>query len=290
MAGSERINGIPTRLLGSTGDRVTVLCVGGYHIGKTRDRELGVRIIRAAIDEGINFLDNAWCYNSGESERIMGHALRGGYRDKVFLMTKNHGRDGETYTRQLEESLRRLQTDMIDLVQFHEVIDEGVPGRIFGEGAIEAALEAREAGKIRFIGFTGHRWPHLHLEMLRHDYPWDTVQFPINVLDAQFRSFSQRVLPVVKQRGIGAIGMKSLAGGNITDAGVSAADAIHYALSQPIDSLVSGIDSLEILTNNLAIARNWTPMSEEEQQRLLDKTEPFAGDLSIEHYKKPPAR
>jgi aryl-alcohol dehydrogenase-like predicted oxidoreductase len=287
MADSERINGIPTRLLGSTGERVTVLCIGGYHIGKLHDRELGVRIIRTAIDEGINFLDNAWCYNGGESERIMGRALRDGYRDKVFLMTKNHGRDAATYEKQLEESLRRLQTEVIDLVQFHEVVDEGVPGRIFGEGAIEAALKARDAGKIRFIGFTGHRWPHLHLEMLGHDFPWDTAQFPINVLDAQFRSFSLRVLPVLKARGIGAIGMKSLAGGNLTDAGVSAADAIRYVLSQPIDALVSGIDSLEILATNLEIARNWTPMGDEEQQRLLDTTEPFAGDLRIEHYKKP---
>ena len=287
MTDLERFNGIPTRLLGSTGVRVTVLCVGGYHIGKLGDQDLGVRIIRTAIDEGINFMDNAWCYNRGESERIMGRALRDGYRDKVFLMTKNHGRDGATYTLQLEESLQRLQTDMIDLVQFHEVIDEGIPGKIFGQGVIEAALKAKEAGKIRFIGFTGHRWPHLHLEMLGHDFAWDTVQFPTNLLDVQFRSFTNRVLPVLRKRGIGAIGMKSLAGGNITDAGVSAADAIRYTLSQPIDSLVSGIDSLEILATNLEIARDWTPMSEAEQQRLLDVTEPFAGDLSIEHYKKP---
>jgi len=286
MGDMERINGIPTRVLGSTGVRVTVLCVGGYHIGKPGAREIGERIIRTAIDEGINFLDNAWCYNSGVSEEIMGRALRDGYRDKVFLMTKNHGRDAETYARQLEESLRRLQTEMIDLVQFHEINDDGIPGRIFGEGAIEAALKAREAGKIRFIGFTGHRWPHLHLEMLGHDFPWDTVQFPINLLDAQFRSFSQRVLPVLKTRGIGAIGMKSLAGGNLTDTGVSAEDAIRYVLSQPIDSLVTGLDSLDVLAKNLATARNWTPMSDEEQQRLLDQTEPFAGDLGIEHYKK----
>ena len=145
---TDKRNGIPTRLLGSTGVRVTMIGIGGYHIGKAKDLQLGVRLIRTAIDEGINFLDNAWCYNGGESERIMGRALREGYRDKVFLMTKNHGRDGETYTQQLEESLRRLQTEMIDLVQFHEVVDEGVPGRIFGEGAIEAALKARELGLV----------------------------------------------------------------------------------------------------------------------------------------------
>ena len=282
-----RMNGIPTRMLGSTGVRVTILCVGGYHIGKASDLDLGVRIIRTAIDEGINFLDNAWCYNGGRSERIMGHALRDGYRDKVFLMTKNHGRDAETYNKQLEESLQRLQTDMIDLVQFHEVVDEGVPGRIFGGAAIEAALKARQAGKIRFIGFTGHRWPHLLLEMLGHDFAWDTVQFPTNLLDVQFRSFTQRVLPVLKERGIGAIGMKSLAGGNLTDTGVSAADAIRFSLSQPIDALVSGIDSLEVLHKNLEIARKWTPMSHEEKERLLNQTESFAGDLRLEHYKKP---
>jgi aryl-alcohol dehydrogenase-like predicted oxidoreductase len=286
MADSKHFNGIPTRLLGSTGVRVTILGVGGYHLGQARDLDLGVRIIRTAIDEGVNFLDNAWCYNGGESERIMGHALRDGYRDKVFLMTKNHGRDGETYNRQLDESLRRLQTDVIDLVQFHEVVDEGVPGRIFHEGAIEAAVKAKQAGKIRFIGFTGHRWPHLLREMLGHDFPWDTAQFPTNLLDVQFRSFTQRVLPVLQERGIGAIGMKSLAGGNLTDSGVSAETAIRFALSQPIDTLVSGIDSLDVLHKNLAIARNWTQMDEDEQARLLDQTEAFAGDLRIEHYKR----
>jgi predicted aldo/keto reductase-like oxidoreductase len=219
----------------------------------------------------------------------MGHALRDGYRDKVFLMTKNHGRDAETYAKQLEESLRRLQTDVIDLVQFHEVIDEGVPGRIFGEGAIEAALQARQAGKIRFIGFTGHRWPHLHREMLGHDFAWDTVQFPTNLLDAQFRSFTQRVLPVLKKRGIGAIGMKSLAGGRLLQTGIVAEDAIRFSLSQPIDALVSGMDSLEFLHKNLETIRNWTPMSDEEQQRFLDQTEPFAGDLDLERYKRPRA-
>jgi predicted aldo/keto reductase-like oxidoreductase len=287
MADMVRFNGIPTRLLGSTGARVTILCVGGFHIGKAHDRDLGVRIIRTAIDEGINFLDNAWCYNRGESEWIMGHALRDGYRDKVFLMTKNHGRDADTYSEHLEESLRRLQTDMIDLVQFHEVIDEGVPGKLFSDGAIEAALKAKDVGKIRFIGFTGHRWPHLHLEMLGHDFSWDTVQFPTNLLDAQYRSFTRRVLPVLKKRGIGAIGMKSLAGGRLLETGVSAEDAIRFSLSQPIDSLVSGMDSLEILAKNLEIARNWTPMDEKECEQLLNQTEPFAGNLDMERYKRP---
>ena len=282
---STEINGIPTRTLGSTGVEVTVLGVGGYHIGKDANSELGIRIIRAAIDAGINFLDNAWCYNQGESERIMGRALRDGYRDKVFLMTKNHGRDRATFEEQLDESLRRLQTECIDLLQFHEIIQDGVPQRIFSEGAIEAALQAREAGKIRFIGFTGHRWPHLLREMLDMDFKWDTVQFPANLLDAQYRSFTKQILPLLKSRGIGAIGMKSLAGDRILQTGVSPREAISYCLSLPIDVLVSGIDSLAVLEQNLAIVRNWQPLTNEEQTALLDRVAPFAGDGSLEYYK-----
>ncbi len=285
MENDLRSNGIPTRLLGSTGIRVTVLGVGGYHIGKNRNTKLGIQIIRTAIDEGINFLDNAWCYNGGKSEIIMGKALRDGYRDKVFLMTKNHGRDGKTYTKQLEESLKRLQTDTIDLVQFHEIVDEGVPDKIFSQGAIEAALKAKEQGKIRFIGFTGHRWPHLFRQMLDYDFPWDTVQHPTNLLDIHYRSFTREVLPILKERGIGAIGMKSLASGNLLETGVCAKDAISFALSLPIDILVSGIDSIEILHKNLDIARNWTPLSPEEKEQLMQKAAPFAGDGHLEHYK-----
>ncbi|TFG73522.1 MAG: aldo/keto reductase [Anaerolineales bacterium] len=280
-----RFNGIPTRILGSTGVRVTVLGVGGYHIGKNRNTKLGVQIIRTAIDEGINFLDNAWCYNGGKSETILGKALRDGYRAKVFLMTKNHGRDGKTYTKQLEKSLKRLQTDTIDLVQFHEVINEGEPDKIFTLGAIEAALKAREQGKIRFIGFTGHRWPHLFRQMLDYDFPWDTVQHPTNLLDIHYRSFTLEILPILKERGIGAIGMKSLASGNLLETGISAKDAISYALSLPIDTLVSGIDSVEVLYKNLEIARKWTPLTAEEKEQLTQKAAPFAGDGHLEHYK-----
>lgn len=286
MVATERINGVPTRILGSTGIRVTVLCVGGYHIGKDKDPDLGVRIIRTAVDEGINFLDNAWCYNKGESERIMGRALRDGYREKVFLMTKNHGRDGATYKKQLEESLTRLETDHIDLVQFHEIVNEGDPDKIFSQGAIEAALEAREAGKVRFIGFTGHRWPHLFREMLDHDFPWDTVQFPANLLDAQYRSFTQEILPILNERGIGAIGMKSLAGGHLLETGVSARDAMRYALSLPIDALVSGMDSLEVLAKNVETARAWEPLSDEETEKLLAQTASDAVDGHLERYKQ----
>jgi aryl-alcohol dehydrogenase-like predicted oxidoreductase len=280
-----RINGIPTRILGSTGVQVTVLGVGGYHIGNHDDPNVGVRIIRAAIDEGINFLDNAWCYNSGESERVMGRALRDGYRDKVFLMSKNHGRDGATYESQLNESLTRLQTDCIDLVQFHEVIHERVPEKIFAGGAIEAALKARQMGKIRFIGFTGHRWPHLHRQMLEVDFAWDTVQFPANLLDAHYRSFTQQILPILVERGIGAIGMKSLAGGELLKTPIPPQEAIGYSLSLPIDTLVSGIDSLDILARNLEIVRSWKPLSEKEQDKALEQSASWAVDGRLERYK-----
>jgi predicted aldo/keto reductase-like oxidoreductase len=272
-------------VLGSTGMRVTVLGVGGYHIGKPTDQKVGVRIIRTAIDEGINFLDNAWCYHQGESERIMGRALQDGYRDRAFLMTKNHGRDRATFERQLDESLTRLQTDYIDLLQFHEVVQEGVPQRIFSEGAIEAALAAREAGKIRFIGFTGHRWPRLLREMLDQNFAWDTAQFPANLLDARYRSFTGQILPILKERGIGAIGMKSLAGDRILQTGISPQEAIAYALSLPIDVLVSGMDSIEILEQNLKIARNWLPLTEDEQKALLERVTPWAEDGHLEYYK-----
>ena len=282
----DKINGIPTRLLGSTGVRVTILCVGGFHIGIARDTKLGVRIIRTAIDEGINFLDNAWCYNGGLSERIMGKALQEGYREKVFLMTKNHGRDGKMYTKQLEESLKRLKTDYIDLVQFHEIVNEGDPEKIFTQGSIEAAIKAKEEGKIRFIGFTGHRWPHLLQQMLDYEFPWDTVQHPTNLLDVHYRSFTNVILPILKERGIGVIGMKSLAFGELLKTTIPARDAIRYSLSLPIDSLVSGMDSVDILEKNLEIVRSWTPLSEEEKAELIQKAAPFATDGHLEGYKK----
>jgi len=281
----ERINGIPIRTLGKTGVKVTGLGIGGYHIGKPSDRREGIGIIRTAVDEGVNFLDNAWCYNQGRSEEIMGDALKDGYREKVFLMTKNHGRDKLTFQRQLDDSLRRLQTDHIDLLQFHEIIHEGEPEQIFSQGAIEEAIEAREVGKIRFIGFTGHRWPHLLQEMLAKDFSWDTIQFPTNLLDAHFRSFTQQILPLVQGPEMGIIGMKSLAGGDILKANITPEEAITYALSLPIDTLVSGIDSLEVLTQNLKIVRSWRPISEEKKNNLVHKIAPFAGDGHLEWYK-----
>jgi uncharacterized protein len=282
--GETNRNGIPLRPLGRTGELVTILGVGGYHIGNPGEQG-GIAIIRTAIDEGINFLDNACDYHDGDSEIIMGKALRDGYRERAFLMTKNHGRDGESYRTILERSLRRLQADTIDLVQFHEVIEEDAPRRIFGEGAIEAAMKAREQGKIRFIGFTGHRWPHLFREMLDHDFPWDTVQMPVNLLDYHFRSFAREILPIVNRRGIGAIGMKSLSSGRMRETGVRVVDALNYSLSQPISVLVSGMESLEQLHANLAVARAFRPMPASEQHALLDHVAPLARDGHLEEHK-----
>ncbi len=282
---SEPSSGIPTRLLGATRERVSIIGVGGHHIGRPADAETGIRIIRTAIDAGINLLDNAWCYHDGRSEEIMGRALRDGYRQRAFLMTKNHGRDGETFRQQLDESLRRLQTDHIDLLQFHEIIHEGEPDRIFSEGAIEAAVAARTAGKIRYIGFTGHRWPHLLKQMLAHEFQWDTLQMPVNLLDAHYRSFAAEVLPIAQARSIGVIGMKGLAAGRIMEAGVSVQEALSYALSQPIASLICGMESLEVLEQNLRIVRNWQPMDLEDQASLRDRVAAAAADGRLEEYK-----
>jgi len=200
----DNVNGMPYRLLGSTGAKVSLLGVGGYHIGVQASAEESIRIIRTAIDEGVNFLDNAWEYNQGRSEERMGLALADGYRKKAFVMTKVCGRDAKTAATNIDDSLRRLKTDVIDLLQFHEINYDNDPDLIFAkEGAIHAVLKAKEAGKIRFIGFTGHKSPHIHLKMLGKDYPWDTAQMPLNVMDAHYRSFAQQVVPVLVQRKIG---------------------------------------------------------------------------------------
>lgn len=279
------VHGIPYRLLGSTGEEVSVIGVGGFHIGRYHDRDLGVRIVRTALDEGMNFLDNAWCYNDGLSEEIMGLALLGGYRDRAFLMTKNHGRDAATFRTQLDQSLQRLQTDRIDLLQLHEIIDDGVPQRILSQGVVEAAMEAKEQGKIRYIGFTGHRWPRLLEEMLDGSDIWDAVQLPVNLLDHHYRSFARSLIPRLNEAGIGIIGMKSLAGGSLLRAGVSVREAMSYSLSQAVSTLVCGMDSLDVLEQNLAIVREWQPLSAEEQSRLLDRVAPAAETGHLEHYK-----
>jgi predicted aldo/keto reductase-like oxidoreductase len=278
------------RRLGSTGEMVSLLGLGGFAIGKPVDTKVGVKIIRAAIDNGVNFLDNAWCYHGGRSEKIMGEALKDGYRDRVFLMTKNHGRDYKTYVEQLDQSLKRLQTDCIDLVQFHEIIHEGEPSRIFNEGAIDAALEAKKQGKIRFIGFSGHKWPKLFLEMLQKDFAWDTVQMPLNVLDYHYRSFTKQILPIIVKRNIGIIGMKSVGGGAggriLRIKSLQAQECIRYTMSLPVSTLVSGMDSMEVLEANLRIASNFVVMSEEEKAELLSRAKPYSRNGKYETYKK----
>ncbi|MFW5798677.1 MAG: aldo/keto reductase [Planctomycetota bacterium] len=286
MSEIKRRNGIPVRTLGNTGLEVTLLGVGGYHQCKAHDPELSRRIIRTAIDEGVNFLDNAWCYNQGLSERVMGQALEDGYRDKVVLMTKNHGRDVPSFESQLHDSLRRLQTDCIDVVQFHEIVSPEFPKMIIDNGVIEAAVRARDAGKLRFIGFTGHNWPHIFLEMLEADFQWNTVMMPLNLLDAQYRSFEKMILPRLLERNIGVIGMKSLAGGQIRKTGVAPREAMHYTMSLPVSTLVSGMESVEQVQYNIETARTWQPMPEAEQQRLLRRVAPWAGDGRLEGYKE----
>jgi predicted aldo/keto reductase-like oxidoreductase len=276
---------MPRRVLGPTGLEVTIIGVGGFHMAKPGEKA-GIKIIRTAIDEGVNFLDNAWCYHGGRAEEIMGKALRDGYRERVVLMTKNHGWDYDTYVAQLSQSLARLQTDYIDLVQFHEIIHEGEPARIFNEGAIDAAVEARKDGKIGHIGFTGHRSPGLLQEMLSGDFDWEAVQMPVNLLDHHYRSFQQQIMPALQARGIGLIGMKSQAGGGLLKAAVTTPEEnIRYSLSRPIATLVSGMDSLDVLRKNLQTAREFEPLSEAETEQLLDVTKDASQAGRFENYK-----
>jgi aryl-alcohol dehydrogenase-like predicted oxidoreductase len=270
------------RELGRTGEKISIVGLGGFHIGKQKDPAESLTIIRTAIDRGITFMDNCWDYNDGTSELRMGEALGDGYRQKVFLMTKIDGRTEEEYTRQLEQSLNRLRTDTIDLVQFHEVIRLDDPDRIFAKGgALEAALAAQKAGKLRYIGFTGHKDPYVHLRMLsvakQHDFHFDTVQMPVNVMDAHFRSFAKEVLPVAQQQGIGVLAMKTFGDNFILSSNtVQPIEALHYGMSQPVATVITGIDSLPILEQALTAAKTFTPMTEVEQAALLDRTKEAA--------------
>jgi aryl-alcohol dehydrogenase-like predicted oxidoreductase len=281
---------MPYRTLGKTGMRVSLVGLGGYHIGNPAAEE-GVRIIRSAIDRGINFLDNCWDYHDGDSEVRMGRALRDGYRERVFLMTKIDGQTSAAASRQLDESLRRLQTDRIDLVQCHEVIRPGDPDRIFGTGgSIEALTAARQAGKLRFIGFTGHKSPAIHLKMLEtaaaHAFTFDAVQMPLNVMDAHFDSFEQRVLPVLVQRGIGVLGMKPLGSGAVLQSrAVSAMEALHYAMSLPTSVVITGCDSMNRLSQALEAARTFRPLTRAQVSELLARTAAPARDGRYEPYK-----
>lgn len=287
MTSSPAPNAIPRRTLGKTGEPVSILGLGGWHLGSIQSDQEAIRLVRRAIDQGVTFLDNAWDYHQGRSEDLMGRALQEGYRGKVFLMTKNHGRDKQTALQHLEDSLRRLRTEVIDLWQFHEVIYDDDPEMILAPGgSLEAAEAARKSGKVRYIGFTGHKDPQIFLVMLAQDYPWDTVQMPVNVLDAHFRSFQQEILPLLRRRGIGVIAMKTLAAGQLLEAGlVSVQEALEYAWSQPIDTLVSGMSSRDDLETNLALARAFTPMSPEAQASLLARTRAVAAQGRYELYK-----
>jgi uncharacterized protein len=279
--------GLPTRALGRTGDRVSILCLGGWHIGSIDDANEAIRIMHAAIDEGLTFFDNAWDYHNGGSEGVMGKALSGGKREKVFLMTKNCERDYEGSKRCLDESLRRLQTDRLDLWQFHEMVYDSDPDWVFEKGGMRAAIEARKAGKVRYIGFTGHKDPRIHLAMLDKPYDWDTSQMPINVLDMHYRSFQKQVVPVCLKKHVAVLGMKGFGGGPgiLAQAGLSAAEAYRYALSQPVASQVVGITTMEQLRANIALARNFTPMSAPDQTALVAKVRDVAGDGRFELFK-----
>lgn len=282
----DSLAGVPTRPLGSTGERVSIVGLGGYHIGAAEQKE-AVSIMHEAIDQGVTFFDNAWDYHDGGSEEVMGRALAGGgRRQKVFLMTKVCARDYQGAKQHLEDSLRRLKTDVIDLWQFHEINWDVDPDWIFERGALKCALEARKAGKIRYIGFTGHKDVAHHLKMLGKPFDWDTVQMPINVLDAHYRSFQGQVVPVCNRRKIGVIGMKGLSGGVIpTELKIRAEVCRRFALSLPISTLVCGIGSRADLQQDLGIARRFKPMTPDETQALLAQTKAAGSDGKLEPFK-----
>ena len=281
--------GVPHRPFGNTGLQVSIIGVGGYHLGSAKDLDEARRIVDAALDAGINFFDNAWDYHDGRSEEWLGAALKG-KRDRAILMTKvcTHGRDKTVAMRMLEESLRRLQTDHLDVWQIHEVIYEDDPDLIFApNGAIEALVQANKDGKVRFVGFTGHKDPSIHLKMLSHNFPFDTVQMPLNCLDATFRSFETQVLPELRRRGIAPLGMKSMGGsGELVRSGsVTAQEALQYAMSLPVATTISGMESMGVLQQNLEIVRGFQPLSASAMQSLRDRCRGEAADGRHELFK-----
>ena len=279
------------RELGRTGERVSAIGMGGFHIGKQQDPDESIRLIRAAIDRGITFMDNCWDYNGGISEVRMGQGLRDGYRQKVFLMTKIDGRDKNTASRQIEESLGRLQTDVIDLLQFHEVIRLDDPDLIFGAGgAIEAVEEAKQAGKIRHIGFTGHKDPIVHLRMFetadKHGFHFDTVQMPINVMDAHFRSFLNGVAPVAQEHGTAILAMKTFGDPYILQSNtVTPMDALHFGLNSPATVVITGIDSPAILDQAFQAVESFRPLDRQQVAAILAKTKDAAMTGKFELFK-----
>ncbi len=279
------------RTLGRTGEEVSLIGLGGHHIGRQKEEKESIEIIRSAIDAGINFMDNCWDYHDGGSEIRMGKALKDGYRKKVFLMTKIDGRTKKAAAEQLDQSLQRLQTDVIDLLQHHEVIRLEDPDRIFAEGgAQEAVLAAQKAGKVRFIGFTGHKDPVVHLRMLEvakaHEFRFDTVQMPLNVLDAHFRSFGKNVLPVLVKEGIGVLGMKSMGDGLVLKSKTATpVECLHYAMTLPTSTVITGIDSLEVLKQDLEAVKTFEPLTEKQVADLLARTAKAAADGHFERFK-----
>jgi predicted aldo/keto reductase-like oxidoreductase len=283
--------GLPTRILGRTGARVSILGLGGWHIGAIKDEAEAIRIMHSAIDEGLTFFDNSWCYHDGHAEEVMGKALAtGDRRERVFLMTKNCERDYAGSMKCLEDSLRRLKTDHLDLWQFHECIYDNDPDWIFDRGGIDAALEAQRQGKVRFIGFTGHKDPRLHTKMLSKPHEWDATQMPVNVMDTVYRSYQQEVLPECLKREIGVIGMKALGGGYpqgtfLKSAGLAVEECYRFALSQPVSVQVCGINSMEHLLQDIQIGRSWKPMPEDEVKTLVARVREEAGDGRHELFK-----
>ncbi len=280
---------IPKRPLGKTGLEVSIMGVGGFHLGSAENQDAAKEIVQQALDAGINFFDNAWEYHDGQSEEWLGYAL-GGRRDEAVLMTKvcTHGRDKKIAMQMLEESLRRLKTDHLDVWQIHEVVYENDPDLIFKpNGAAEALLEAKKQGKVRAIGFTGHKDPSIHMRMLAHGFPFDTVQMPLNAFDATFRSFEKEVLPEARKRGMAVLGMKSMGGSGemIKWGGITPSDALRYAMSLPVATTISGMDSIEVLKQNLEAVKNFSPMAEHEMAELRKRCQPEAANGHLELFK-----
>ena len=290
IARASKSSGIPTRTLGHTGQQVSMLGLGGYHIGNPSESE-ATKIMRTAVDNGITFMDNCWDYHDGDSEVRMGKALRDGYRQKVFLMTKIDGRDAKTAEQQINQSLQRLQTDHIDLLQFHEVIRMNDPERIFAQGGgMEAAVKARDAGKIRYIGFTGHKSPQIHKHMLevadQHKFKFDSVQMPLNVMDEHYESFQKIVLPMLQERSIGVLGMKPIGSGILLKSGkVNAVECLRYALSLPTSVVITGCESMNDVQQAIDLGHHFQPLSETERAALLTKTTEVAKNGQFERYK-----
>ena len=291
LAQQDSPNGIPTRRLGRTDEQVSILCLGGWHIGAVQDKNDAVRIMHAAIDEGMTFFDNAWDYHDGGSEEIMGRALsESGKRKKAFLMTKNCERDYKGSMSNLDDSLRRLKTDYLDLWQFHEMVYDSDPDWVFEKGGLKAALEAQKAGKVRYIGFTGHKDPSIHIKMLNKPYDWATAQMPVNVMDAHYRSFQKEAVPVCLARDVGVIGMKSLGGGGQRGeipmkTSLTHEECRRYALSLPVSTLVVGVLSMEELKAEIKIARGFKPMSDSDKAVLVSGVMDVAGDGRYERFK-----